>query len=229
MKENSPQNRGEILKSMIGENPTKEALFRANQHLDDAEAMKKAGWKPERRPTREEIKRFVITPEKWQEAMNFYHQRKNELIGAAALNRDNAFSYRGFKVGCAVAGMGPKAKDEEYIVWQAGNFKLQPGHVEGKEKRCAERNALDSAQTELKTVFAIATVSKESSTSDPTKAHDVLHPCKDCRQMFRELLKKGFLKDDTIILSANDAQEKIITEETTLKKLLELYNDDNLK
>ena len=172
---------------------------------------------------RKKINNLEITQEKWQEALFFASEHINDLIMAAKINRDNAFSYREFKVGCAVAGIG---SDGEYVVYQGYNFKPQPGHVEGGEKRCAERNVLDEAQSDTKAVFAIVTVSKEIDTGDPTKAHDALHPCRDCRTMFRELLKSGFLKEDTIILNANDSGEKIITEKRTLKELLDLYSDD---
>ena len=218
--------RDEKIKWMVGDKPTAEDIRLAEKHIDDTEAFFKGGGKLEMRPTRQEIDGFVITPEKWKEALSFYHEHKNELVQAAIFNRKNAVSYRGFKVGCAVAGIGPRMRDGEYGVWQGYNFKPQPGFVEGENKRCAERNVLDGAQTDLKAVFAITTVSKESSTGDPTHGCDVLHPCKDCRVMFKDLIKKGFLREDTIVLSANDSKKEIVTEEKTLKELLDLYQDD---
>jgi cytidine deaminase len=227
-KQQESMSREERIQQMVGENPTEEAVRAANQHLDEAEAMIKAGWNPKGRPTQEEIDNFVITPEQWQEALRFYHERKNDLITAAAFNRENAYSWRNFKVGCAVAGMGPRTPDGEYVVWQGYNVKPAPGPTEGEDKRCAERNELDAAQTELKAVFAITTVSKEADTGgEEMKSHGVLHPCKECRLMFRDLLKKGFLKDDTMLLSVNDADPKNLkAQEMTMKELLELYKDD---
>jgi hypothetical protein len=82
------------------------------------------------------------------------------------------------------------------------------------------------AQENAKVVVAILTISKEKNTGDPTKAVDALHPCKECRDMYRKMIKNGFLKEDTIICSANDSNGEIVTEERTLKELLDLYNDD---
>lgn len=221
-------NRDEKIKQMVGENPTDENIRLAEKHIDDTEAFFKAGGKLEMRPSRQELDDFIVTPEQWKEALRFYHEHKNDLIQAAIFNRRNAVSHRPkpFKVGCAASGIGPGMKNGEYVVWQGYNFKPHTGHVKGEDKRCAERNVLEGAQSDVKTVFAIATVSKETSTGDPTKGHDVLHPCKDCRMMYRDLLKQGFLREDTMILNANDSREEIITEERTLKELLDLYKDD---
>lgn len=204
---------------------------RVKAFREDAEHLRdswKTGWRPETKPTREQIEAFVITPEKWEGGLKFASAHIGPLITAAAFNRDNAISYREFKVGCAVVGIRPQMPNEEYVVWQGYNFKPQPGYQEGKDERCAERNVLDAAQSELKVICALATFSKESSTGDPTKAHDVLHPCKDCRAMFRQLLQIGFLREDTLIVNANDSGKQIIFKEMTLKELLELYKDDVL-
>src|ERR1035437_8005486 len=94
---------------------------------------------------RKKINNLEITQGKWQEALFFASEHINDLIMAAKINRDNAFSYREFKVGCAVAGIG---SDGEYVVYQGYNFKPQPGPVGGGEKKCAERNVLDEAQSD---------------------------------------------------------------------------------
>lgn len=185
----------------------------------------------DRRPTAKELHDFVVTLETWNEARKNYQEDRDYFIKGAALLRETAVSHRPipFKVGCLVLAIEPSVpggKPSGAYVYQASNFKPYPGERRGEDKRCAERNALDYARQYAKVVVAITTISKEVSTGDPTKAHDALHPCGDCRDMLRKLLREGFLRDDTIITNANDSKEKIVFEERNLKELLDLYSDD---
>ena len=176
-------------------------------------------------PTLEERKQFAVTPEHWAAARAYYREHQNELIAAASRTRDLGVSHRNppFKVGCAVLSIEPRLAEGEYGVYNAHNFTPLPTKPRGKDKRCAERNAIDAAENWSTAVVAIVTVSKELNTGDPTKAHDALHPCDDCRTMLREKLEEGFIKEDTIICSANDGDGEMKTEERTVKELLELY------
>jgi cytidine deaminase len=189
----------------------------------------------EQRPTRAEIESFEITPERWQVALAYYKEHRDDLIKAAAFSRRHGFSHRTppFKVGAAALAIEPGLEEGEYIVYQAYNFKPFPGEVKGNDKRCAERNALDFARSSAKVVAALVTVSNEVSTGDPTKAHDALHPCQECRGMLRKLLTEGLLREDTVVCNANDSEIKdgkgLKIEERTLKELLDLYHDDVLE
>jgi len=180
-------------------------------------------------PTRAEAEMFEVTPAMWSDAVEFYRDHRNELIAAAAQARDKAVSYREvpFKVGAAVLAIEAGQEAGDYVVYQAANFKPEPKPVSGREKRCAERNVLDAAQTHATVVAALVTVSTELSTGDATKAHDALHPCRDCRDMLRQLLAEGFVRDDTVVCNANDAdKKKTCYEERKLGDLLTLYEDD---
>ena len=176
---------------------------------------------------------LTITPEKWKEFLDYYRTHRDALISEAALARDNGVSHRNFKVGCALISVEPGLKEGEYAVYSAHNFTPTPANRTGWEKRCAERNAVEAA-IEKGAFFipAMVSVSRETSTGDETtKAHDVLHPCLNCREMLRELMKTGVLRDESIICNVNDAEKPekntpYVVEEKTLKQLLEMYKDD---
>ena len=81
-------------------------------------------------------------------------------------------------------------------------------------------------------IVAIVTVSKELTASqNATPQHDALHPCRDCRDFMRALIKRGVMKDETVVYNVNDkelpeADIKMIGEERTIKDLLALYQDE---
>lgn len=179
----------------------------------------------EGRPTQQEIEKHQVTPEQWAKALQYYQAHKMDLVQAAAFSARQAVSHRQppFRVGCAVMTIEPSLPDGEYAIYQAYNFTPAPTKPKGRDKRCAERNALDNV---FGTVVALTTVSKEISTGDATKAHDTLHPCEDCRGLLRELLQKGNLREDTIVCNANHANDPVVMEERTVKQLLDLYADD---
>ena len=178
-------------------------------------------------PKKEEMKSFQVTQEHWASALQYYREHRDDLIKAAVFSRKNAISHRNppFKVGCAVLGIEPDLPGGNYGVYQSYNFKPFNVPVAGDDKRCAERNALNLARRSAKVVAAIVTVSKETSTGDTTKAHDALHPCRECRDLFRALLDEGFLREDTMICNANDGDGELKVEERTLRELLDLYAD----
>ena len=66
-------------------------------------------FRKDRRPTAEELKNFVVTPECWNRAMELYREpgSRQWTIDAAAKSRDKATSYRGFLVGSAAMGIEP--------------------------------------------------------------------------------------------------------------------------
>jgi len=178
------------------------------------------------RPTRGQIENFSISPKMWAKALQYCDEHKEELVRAAAFSQRHAVSHRAFQVGCAAIGLGPNLEEGEYIVRQAYNFTPTPKFRKGSEKRCAERNALEAAQSDCKAVLGIATSSRGVYTGDSTKAHNALHPCRDCRDYYRDLLRRGFLREDTRILSGNNSGEETLIETRTLKELLNLYLDD---
>lgn len=150
------------------------------------------------------------------------------MIEAAAKSRDRGVSHRNppFQVGCAIMGIEPNHPPNDPVLYYSSNFKPFPGETSGEEKRCAERNALDSTRGQAKVIVALVTVSRETNTGDTTEIRDTLHPCQDCRNMFRKLLAEGFMREDTIICNINDSAGELKIEERTLKDLLTSYAGD---
>src|SRR3989338_5055585 len=183
-------------------------------------------FKKDRRPTREELENFIVTEEYWDTALALYRRDRQWMIETAAKSRDKATSYRGFKVGASAMGIEPNLSPNEPVLYYSGNFKYSPGEVKGEDKRCAERNVLDAAKGQAKVIVAVVIVSKETNTGDELGPHDVLHPCRDCREMFRKYLAEGFMREDTILCNVNDANPEIKMEERTLKEFLALYESD---
>lgn len=179
-------------------------------------------------PSAKEMADYTVTRKEWEDALRYYDEHRKELIEAAAASRKNAVSHRDppFEVGCAAMGMGPGAPKGEYIVGFGHNFTPSPQLRRGGQKRCAERNASEGMRRDAKIIVAVVTVSKETVTGDPTKALGTLHPCKECRDMYREYLREGFVREGTIICTVNDSGKKMIVEEITLGDLLEIYKDD---
>lgn len=147
--------------------------------------------------------------------------------------RDNAVSYRNppFKVGCAVMAIKPGLKEGRYEVYSGYNFKPARKKETGSAKKCAERNAVDSALRDGSSlIVAIVIVSKETDAGNGNKVDSVLHSCQECRNMFRELMETGILRGESIMCNVNDAkkpgEDTPIIKERTLKQLLELYKDD---
>ncbi len=170
---------------------------------------------------------------------DFRHRFKKAMIQAAARNRDNAHSHRPkpFKVGCTMMTIDGGNLPGDYSVYSAYNFTPDATKRRGWEKTCAESNAMWAAlEHGASLIVAIVTVSKELSTGDDSKAHDALHPCRDCRDKIRQLLGMGILRKDSIVLNVNDSDNsedelmvhKWAEEERTVEQLLELYKDDEV-
>lgn len=171
-----------------------------------------------------------LTQEEMDVRLAYYREHKNQLIQAAIFTAKNGVSHREipFRVGCSLLTVGEDTKPDEYPVYFAYNFKPEPGNVSGWSKRCAERNAVQSAlEHRTKAIIALVTASTETSTGDPDLAHDALHPCADCRKMLQELLQNGVLRNDSMICNANYSNPSDIkVEERTVEQLLELYKNN---
>lgn len=169
----------------------------------------------------------------WAElSPDFYEDDgKQVLMRVAAFQRDHGLSHRNppFLVGCVL--LFKQAFTGEYGIWQTHNRTPEPGEKRGGEKWCAERSAVMAALNDgCDSIVAIVTVSKEVTTGDEVnKSPNVLHPCRECRDMMRELKKKGILRGESIIVNANDSKlvdGKWAEEERTVDELLDLYQDD---
>jgi|SRR3989344_438378 len=183
----------------------------------------------------------TVSPEvqkdaEWAGHIQHYYEQKPGMVVAAALSRNVGVSHRKppFLVGCSMMAYGSETGAGEYHLEFGWNETRLPAEQRGErksiEKRCAERQAMEKIfEHKAPTVVAIVTVSKETHTGDPMKSHDALHPCRECRDMYRELLAKGIVRSGTIICSVNNAEPrkgKYPEEEMTMDELLKLYHDD---
>ena len=158
---------------------------------------------------------------KWQN----YLQHKQQLIESATQARDKGISYREikFQVGCSI--LGNRAGEDGGLIVNGFNYTPTKKPHANAEKRCAERNAVQRGlEKGITKIDALVTVSCESSTNNNPDEKMALHPCRDCRDLLRQLKDDGVMTDDTIICSINDKHE--IIEERTLSQLLELYDND---
>jgi cytidine deaminase len=211
---------------------TPEDLQAASDYYGEIMAAKLGGENKEQIKERfRKIDELMVAPEIWEKALKYFHHRRDYFIEMARHVRNKGVSHRRphpFQVGCVALGIEPDSiKGVKYEPHEMYNFKVQPGPRTGRYKRCAERGALEIARNFSKVIAAIITVSTETNTGDPSKTEGrVLHPCFDCRNMYRGLLRGGFIREDTIICMVNDANDQTVIEETTVGKLLSIYQDD---
>ena len=159
---------------------------------------------------------------------DYRQHKKADLITAAAFDRDNAVSYRDFKVGAAILSKEPNQGAGEYTIYSGHNYKPEPAEQEGVAKRCAEKMALEQAlANHTNFIPAIVSVSDRISTGNDSHAHDALHPCNECREMIRQLKQQGLMSGQSIICNINDSRlgpdGQWAQEERTVDELLSLY------
>ena len=215
------------LKKLVPPKSEGHHFHKASTYIDNIENAKSS----RKKPSKNELENFVVTEEMWVNALNYFHEHRSELINKAMEIRDFAISHRNppFQVGSVVMGIEPKASGNQYSIDSAYNFTLKPGSIEpnlGKDKRCAERGALEIALEYSRKIVAVVSVSREFDTGDGNESPHALHPCEECRKMFSDLKKKGIMQDDTIVCSVNDSdRDNLKVEELPLGSLLDLYKN----
>ncbi len=159
-----------------------------------------------------EIPKNRIDPVEFKETLDFLDRTPESPILLAAMARDHgAFSWRDFLVGCAVCSVVDTGdavgsdKDRIRINFD-GNSKKAPGPKNPETDKCAERKAIEKAlRQNPKFIAAIFTVSKETGVdSSEIARHDVLHPCAECRELFRRLLQEGIMSPATRMVNVKD-------------------------
>ena len=171
-----------------------------------------------------------VPPEEWKQHGKQLRIDWGEMVSMATEGRNQAISYRDFKVGCSVLIWD--ANKREYRKDKAGNYKPKKDDSErGERKRCAERNVIRRAVNGSgDLIVALVIVSSETFTEFGQPERAVLHSCKDCRCLMRELVAQGVLHSQSIVLSVNDrylvSKGQLVTEKMTVGKLLSHYPDD---
>lgn len=184
-----------------------------------------------------------VTAEQMKEHVAYFEAHQDEYIEQAARAREQAISHRTerpFKVGCVVLLWLPDAAGGgRYKTFEGHNIRPHDIPVEGREKRCAERNAVETGRSAhpWPTIIGSVSVSHETNVSrevrniDISKADDALHLCPDCRIMVRDLIKQGILREDSRVVNVNDSKKlengnPRVVEQRSVQELLELYKDD---
>ena len=175
------------------------------------------------------IRKFDFTPEMMEEHLTYFWLHKSEFIAKAMTERDRGISHRTppFRVGCSAMAVGPHHQHGTYAMYWDHNETPVPAQRIAENKRCAERKTVERVLiNECDVIIVLITVSREKSTGDEDE-HDVLHPCRECRDMFRELLSYGILRPNSLLVNVNDADaNSIVEKEMTVEELLKSYEDD---
>lgn len=173
-----------------------------------------------------------VSPESFQKGLAEYERRKDELIEIAARARDDAFSYRGFKVGASLLSMDMTQPEGEFRTYSGHNYKPQDIEEHGLAKRCAEKQAFEKALAQkTKMILAIVSVSDKIATKEGVHNHDALHPCEECRKMMRQMLRENLLSEQSIVCNVNDTKTgedgKWLREERTVRQVLDIYRKED--
>lgn len=155
-----------------------------------------------------------------QQHLDAYGRVKGDLIRSSRQVAERGFSYRGFKVGCAVFVWRPKGVGltERYRVFKAANAKpLKTG-----QKFCGEMTAVCYARSNgFERVIAIAVAGLPQADDGSGIEPQTLHPCEVCRPFLASLPE---VSRDTIILSVHNHSGKV--EEHTLEEILRIHGND---
>jgi cytidine deaminase len=174
-------------------------IGKINENRDSASSeYLKLSVREKRLPTQETIER----------GKKIFQEVVPRLMISAVKRHLQGVSYWNFKVGSAVvAEMGKESK--KYKTWSAHNFKPWVNPENAWDKRCAEPNCCSDAIVHgADYIPGLVVVSNNKIISekpeDQKHQSDFLHSCKNCRQIFRELIDQGIMSDETIIRFVND-------------------------
>lgn len=156
---------------------------------------------------------------------------RQSLISGAASARERGESWRSFKIGCSLLALGKNLDLAEPQLYTSANYKPESGEHDWPSRKCGEMSTVfEAIKDECRFIAVIVTVSSERSTLEHgTEFHDVVHPCKFCRELFRELINLGVMSTETIVLNVRDDGKGAVlsNEEHTVGRILEIYNDIN--
>ena len=176
---------------------------------------------PDRLQFGEMPKPLEITPDVKALGRVEYEKKRNQLVWMAILKHLEAVSYRAFLVGSSVLAED-LSNPGKYITAEDHNFKPWEKRQNSWDKLCAENNVCSDVIVQgADYVHAIIVAShhKEIGKAEEDKSHTskALHSCRNCRNLFRELIQKGIMSNETIIRFVDDGpliyEDKDDTEE----------------
>ncbi len=158
-------------------------------------------------PEEEQLQRF-------HETLSFMVVRARE---AAA---ERATSWRNFRVGCALFAFKTVAYSaaERWKIFTGSNIKIT------KDSRtiCAEQIALGAArEAGYDRIIGMVIAGNPQPEEDNPKQYPTLHPCKECRRVFKHLPE---ISSDTIILTILPEGETY--EVHSFEELLKVHGED---
>lgn len=156
-------------------------------------------------------------------------------------------------VGCAMLILENGFDVSEQKIVTGANSKESSEMLAYPERRCAEMVAKNNALTERKDfsqedkdlekqgeeiqegdlkqqglIAAIVTASPSHNTGETdTQSHDLVHPCKQCQENYKLLLKEKRVSPQTIICSVRIDQDKIVSQQMPIGELLEKLEKEN--
>jgi hypothetical protein len=156
-------------------------------------------------------------------------------------------------VGCSLLILENGFDLSEPKIVTGANTKESPEMLAYPERQCAEMAAKNNALTERKQfsqedidlekkgeeiqegnlreqgfIAVIVTASPSRNTGEAdTQSHGLVHPCKQCQENYKLLLKEKRVSPQTIICSVRIDKDKVISEHLPLGELLEKLEKEN--
>ena len=154
-----------------------------------------------------------------EEQLDRFWQSLPYLIKKAMEAQEQAVSYRNFQVGCAFFVFKTKADSAEgrWKVFSGSNVKVAPG----SRTVCAEQIALGTARaTGYDRIIGIVICGTPQQEEGCTENHPTLHPCKECRAVFR--VSPEISRDTIIVTVTPDGKTH---EVHTFGELLQIHGE----
>jgi len=154
-----------------------------------------------------------------KEHLEAFERNSGNLVRIAREVAEYAYSYRGFKVGCAVLAWRPKGigLPEKYRIFKAANAKP----IEGKQKFCGEMTTACYAWSNGYTrIIAIAVAGLPQADGGSGILSETLHPCEVCRPFLAAF--PAVTRDTKIVTVHNHSG---LVREFTLEEIMRIHDD----
>ena len=142
------------------------------------------------------------------------------IVKARAAAEERATSWRNFRVGCALYAFKTVAYSaaERWKIFTGSNIKI----TEDSRPVCAEQIAVGAArEAGYDRIIGMVIAGKPQPEEENSNQYPTLHPCKECRRVFKSLPE---ISSDTIILTI--LPEDDTYEVHTFEELLKIHGED---
>lgn len=160
--------------------------------------------------------RRIITEE---EQLQRFHGVLPHLVLRAREALKRAISYRNFNVGCALWAfktIGAYYVEDRWKIFTSSNIKI----AENLRPVCAEPIALGTARgAGYDRIIGMVIAGKPQR----GEGHPTLHPCRECRLVFKALPE---IYPETLIITILPEEDSEVYEVHTFEQLLKVHGDD---